>query len=504
MSDQDPTVDESAAAPPSPAPDPVDPPVAPPAPSPPRRPVGRWLVLGLALGLGLGGAGTWVATRGLRRGAADGARVGKAALYQCPMHPSVTSDHPGECPICGMRLVEVDAPDDADPLPVAPAAHVIAFYRSPMNPKQTSPVPRKDEMGMDYVAVYQDELAETGAPAVAGRAPLTIDPVRQQRIGLRTAAVTLGPINTSWRTVGRVQVDPTRVRTTNVKVEGYVERMFVGFVGQPVRRGQSLYSIFSPALVAAQKEYLVAVQTRAALRQGGTLAADGEALVVAARHKLELLDVPSADIDLLEQRGTPSREITIVSPIAGVVTAKNIVQGSRLSLGDAPYEITDLSMVWVLADAYETDLARVRIGAPATLTLKTYPDHPFTGKIAFVDPFLDARTRTVKVHIHVPNPAGELKPEMFGEVTLAGVARQGLIVPADAVISSGTRDVVFVAEGAGRFTPRPVELGVKDGDQVEVVRGLAAGEQVVVRANFLVDSESQLRSALTNLGGDAP
>jgi Cu(I)/Ag(I) efflux system membrane fusion protein len=416
------------------------------------------LVAGLALGVVVGRL-----TKGGSGSAPAGATAG-AKLYQCPMHPTITSDHESDCPICGMKLVEVKggAPDSAV---AAPAG---------------------------------------GGRAMEGLATVTIDPARQQLIGLRTAPVTRGPISGNWRTVGRIEVDPTGVRRTNVKVEGYVEKLFVDFVGLEVKRGQPLFSLYSPELLAAQSEFVLALETRERLERAGGPSADGAALVEAARRKLELWDVPAGDIANLEQSRTPSRTLTFRSPISGVVTAKNVVQGSTVRAGDTPYEITDLGMVWVMADAYEGDLGNVRLGMPATLTLQAYPGRTFRGDVAFVDPLLDAASRTVKVHMHFPNPAGLLKPEMFGDVVLEGRDRTGLLIPADAVLRSGTRDVVFLALGDGKFAPREVRLGARSGGAVEVRDGLQAGQQVVTRANFLVDSESQLRASLAELGGKQP
>jgi Cu(I)/Ag(I) efflux system membrane fusion protein len=191
----------------------------------------------------------------------------------------------------------------------------------------------------------------------------------------------------------------------------------------------------------------------------------------------------------------------MVSPISGVVTKKDVVHGHKLTAGDMPYEITDLSEVWVLADVYESDLARTRVGMPATLSLQAFPGETFTGRVLFIDPVLDPKTRTAKVRIAFANPRGELRPEMFGEVTLRARAREGLRIPSDAVIDSGTRKVVFLSLGDGKFQPREVEVGASDGDHVEVVSGLEAGQQVVVRANFLVDSESRLKASLAAIGG---
>jgi Cu(I)/Ag(I) efflux system membrane fusion protein len=313
--------------------------------------------------------------------------------------------------------------------------------------------------------------------------------------------VTEGAVNASWHTVARIQVDPTRVRKTNVKIEGFVERVFVDFVGQKVRKGQPLFSIYSPTLLSAQNEYLLALQTKDALAKSGSASENGENLIKAARRRLELWDVPAAEIDRLTRTREPSKTLTLVSPISGVVTAKNVVEGARVSPGEAPYEITDLSMVWVMADAYETDIRRIRIGMKARLTLAAYPGRVFEGQVVFVDPLLDPKSRTAKVHLHFDNATRELKPEMFGEVTLQTASKQGLRIPADAVLRAGNQDVVFLARGEGKFEPRVVELGAKNDDQIEVVAGLEAGQEVVTRANFLVDSESQLRASLAAIGG---
>ncbi len=436
-----------------------------------RRPVRRramptLVLLGFLPGAVLGGGAVWLAVHHhdhdqrsvAQTGAAPGTSAAKKKpLYQCPMHPSITSDHPGDCPICGMKLVEIDQVPEA--------------------PKHAS------------------------TSSVKGMAEVTIDPTRQQLIGLRTASVGKGAVSDTWRTVARIQVAPSRVRKTNVKVEGFVERIFVDFVGQAVRKGQPLFSIYSPSLLATQSEYLLALSSRDALVKAGALAENGESLVASARRRLELWDVPPAEIERLNTTREPSKTLTLVSPIAGVVTAKNVVQGARVSPGEAPYEITDLGEVWVMADAYESDISRIHPHMKASLTLAAYPGRTFSGMVAFVDPLLDPKTRTAKVHLHFANPTRELKPEMFGEVTLQGVAQEGLQIPADAVIRAGAQDVVFVALGNGRFEPKAVELGVKNGDMVEVKSGLGAGMQVVTRANFLVDSESQLRASLAAIGG---
>jgi Cu(I)/Ag(I) efflux system membrane fusion protein len=424
------------------------------------------------------------------------------ARYQCPMHPSVVQDHAGDCPICGMRLVKVDpAKSSSDAGNGGP--RTVLHWRSPMDPKISSPVPRKDEMGMDYLPVYADEAAGSRS-SVGGQATVDIDPARQQLIGMRTAEVTAGPVGGAWRTVGRVAMDETRVRHVNVKVPGFVERVYVDFVGKKVRQGDALFSIYSPELLSAQEEYLLALRTRGALSKGGELGSDGEALVRAARRKLSLWDIPASEIERIERTGETTKTLTFTSPVSGVVTKKDVVDGMRLDAGAMPYEIVDLSSVWLLADVYESELQFVKEGMPASLTLKALPGREFKGKVLFIDPLLDPQTRTVKVRLAFANPSGDLRPEMFGEVVLHGAPREGLRIPQDAVIDSGTEKMVFVAIGEGKFQPRKVRLGGSSGNDVEVVSGLQRGEQVVTRANFLIDSESRLRASLAETSGGGP
>jgi Cu(I)/Ag(I) efflux system membrane fusion protein len=377
--------------------------------------------------------------------------------WQCPMHPSIVQDHPGDCPICGMKLVKVEGTG-----------------------------------------------GEPGAPAPEGLSGVTIDAARQQLIGLKIAHAELGTVGGSWRTSGRVAFDETRVHHVNVKFSGFMEHVHANFVGRPVKAGERLFSIYSPELLATQQEYLLALETRKRLAQSGGMTADGDALVAAARRKLELWDVPRSEIERLERTGAPSRTITFYSPATGVLTKKDVVPGMRVNAGEMPFEIVDLSRVWVLADAYETDLRRVKVGMAATLSLKAFPNRTFSGRVAFIDPLLDPKTRTAKIRVEFPNPTGELKPEMFGEVVLQGKSREGIRIPADAVIHSGTKSVVFVAHPDGKFQPREVELGEGDSEFVEVVSGLGKGDGVVTRANFLVDSESRLRASLASLKSEPP
>jgi membrane fusion protein, copper/silver efflux system len=391
-----------------------------------------------------------------RAASTDVATTPAKEQWQCPMHPTIVQDHPGNCPICGMKLVKIEAGADEH------AGHT------------------------------------TTAETPEGLATVTIDPARQQLIGLKLAHVERAHVAGSWRTTGRVAVDETRVHHVNVKFSGFIEHVHGDFIGRMVTKGEPLFSVYSPELLAAQEEYVLALRTRSKLDRG-EMARDGEALVQSARRKLELLDVPEAQLAHLQKTGEPSRTITFYSPASGVLTKKDVVPGMRVNAGDMPFEIIDLSHVWVLADAYESDLSQVKVGMNATLTLKAFPERTFQGQVAFIDPLLDPQTRTAKVRIEFPNEGGELRPEMFGEVVLQGVGHEGLRIPADAVIQSGTQSVVFVALAEGKFRPVEIKLGTGDSQYIEVLSGLAEGDAVVTRANFLIDSESRLRASLAAL-----
>ena len=400
--------------------------------------------------------------------------------WQCPMHPAVVRDAPGTCPVCGMKLVKLATtkPKETGQAPL--------FYRSPMNPQQTSPVPMKDSMGMDYVPVY--ELAT--ASEVDGLGLVEIDATRQQLIGLKTAKVDRGVVGGALRTVARVSIDETRVRKVNVKVAGFVEKLFVDSMGKEVRKGQPLFSLYSPEILSAENEYLLALRVDT----------DGS-MRAAARKKLELWGVPTAELERLEREKAANSVVTFVSGVSGVVTKKEIFEGSRVEVGAMPYEVVDLSTVWVLADVYETELRFVTPGGAASLHLEAWPGRTWQGKVLFIEPLLDAKSRTAKVRIAFPNPLGELRPEMYGDVTLAREGRQTLRLPTDAVVQSGTQHVVFVARGEGRFEPRRLETGEAGRDFTEVLSGLVEGEAVITRANFLIDSESRLRASLARIGG---
>ncbi|MBF0625748.1 MAG: efflux RND transporter periplasmic adaptor subunit [Magnetococcales bacterium] len=385
---------------------------------------------------------------------------------------------------------EIQAP----PPPVADQGpRKIVYYRNPMGLADTSPTPKKDSMGMDYIPVYADELAPPGSGAVR----IGLDKV--QKLGVKTAPATRRAITRPIRAVGTVQVDERRLRVVSQKYEGWIERLHADVTGQSVRRGQPLMEVYSPDLVLAQEEYLAASRAEEQLRN-----ADPEtrrlagSLAESALIRLRNWDIAEALIDGLRSRGSASRTLTVAAPVSGVILEKQAVQGMRFSPGEMLYRIADLATVWVLADVFEQDMGLVREGQNAEVTLNALPGQVFRGKVAFVYPTLTAETRTVKVRIELPNPAGVLRPALYATVLLEAALGGGqvLTVPDSAVLDSGARQTVLVERGAGLYEPRPVKTGGKGGGHVEILEGLAEGEKVVVRANFLIDAEANLKAAL--------
>ena len=427
---------------------------------------------------------------------AEAAEHSRAApVYVCPMHAEVISDHAGACPICGMQLAAKDVHPEGEGSGSGSAAAASA-YVCPMHAEVTSDHPGTCSIcGMQLVPKPGHAGVETGA-GVPGLAPVVVEPSMGARLGLKRVPVRAGVLAGHWRTVGRVVADETRVRRVTVKVEGYVDRLYADFIGKSVRRGQPLLSLYSPELLSAQNDYLVARQLQQRLR-GGDEHGGQRDLVAAARQRLRLWDISEASLAGIESSGVALRTLTLDSPIAGVVVAKSVVEGAHVSPGDTLFEITDLSVVWVLADVYESDLRRMRLGLPAQLTLSALPGRTFVGSVSFVPPILDATTRTAQVRLNFANPTGDLRPELFGEVTLTDSARSGLRIPIDAVIRAGSRTVAFVAETQTRFVPRTVQLGQAVGEaEVEVLAGLREGDYVVTGASFLLDSEARLTAPM--------
>ncbi|MCX7093385.1 MAG: efflux RND transporter periplasmic adaptor subunit [Methylobacter sp.] len=440
----------------------------------------------LALGLALG---FWA---GRLNSPQNPATVGekKPLYYRHPMNPKVTSMTPAKDEM-GMDYVPVYA---EQPTVAAPESGKILYYRHPMGAADTSPVPKKDEMGMNYVPVYEKE------PAGAGQ--IQISPEKIQKLGVSTEILATRTLTRSIRALGGIQADERRIHAVTAKFEGWISRLYVNATGLAVKRGQPLLEVYSPELMTAQQEYLIARQGQQALQQGSAQArGTAKQLADNALQRLHYWDIAPATLQRLQSREQALDTLPLQSPATGVVLEKPAQQGMRFMPGELLFRIADLSTVWLIIEVFEQDIGGVNLGQVAQVHINAYPDKLFSGKVEFIYPTLTAETRTVKVRVELPNTESLLKPGLYGSVTLAALTDKAacLAVPDSAVIDSGARQVVLVQKAEGRFEPHVVKLGRQADGYWEVLAGLNAGDEVVTRANFLIDAESNLKSALDGL-----
>jgi Cu(I)/Ag(I) efflux system membrane fusion protein/cobalt-zinc-cadmium efflux system membrane fusion protein len=394
--------------------------------------------------------------------AGDGASVSEPApeakvQYTCSMHPFIIRDAPGLCPICGMEL-------------------------TPIKPNTGAAPPQGGE----------------GAPG-----QIVIDSVTAQNMGIRTVAVERRNLSRTIRTIGLVTYEEQSQYSVNSKIEGWIDRLHINQTGQMVKKGQPLMEIYSPDLVAAQQEYLLALETssRLAGSTSGVTAAGAGRLLDAARTRLKYWDISDQQIKELEKSRQVRKTLTLYSPYQGIVTEKPVVEGMRVMSGKELLQISDISKVWVNADIYEYEQAWIKVGLPATVEFSFAPGKPLPGKITYIYPYVEGETRTIKARIELANPGLELKPDMYANVSIeAGAIASVLAIPGNAVLNSGKGQTVFVALGEGRFAPRQVKTGVSDEEgYVQILEGLQEGEQVVTSAQFMLDSESKLREAIQKM-----
>jgi multidrug efflux pump subunit AcrA (membrane-fusion protein) len=448
----------------------------------------RWALVGI-MAVAAAGAWTWSATQGDH---AAGAR------FRCPMHPTVVMDRPGECPVCGMDLVQALAgPEPA----VAGEGAAGAGYTCPMHPAFVSADPRTrcPECGMKLVPRGADVGRGAGdAPAVPGLAPVELSAERIQLAGVKTAVAAREPLASTLRTVGFVAANEKGLASVNLRFAGWIESVRAGDLGQYVERGEILATVYSPDAVVAQQQFLATARWAEPAVPG---APPPEAMTPQrdvsreARRRLELLGFAAQDVDALAASGTPSNVVNVRAPARGHVARRAAVRGVFVQPGTELFQIADLSTVWVIADVHESDIGRVKVGQRAVLELTAWPGERFAGRITFVYPALAAGSRTLQARIELPNPGLRLRPGMYGDVTVELGAAAAVVVPADAVVDTGELQYAFVSKGSGRFEPRRVRVGWSGAGKVAILEGLEAGERVVTTANFLLDSESRLRAA---------
>jgi Cu(I)/Ag(I) efflux system membrane fusion protein len=388
------------------------------------------------------------------------AKSQKQARYYCPMHPTYTSDRPGECPICGMTL---------------------------------EPIPRS---GIGRSASEREG-------DVPGLTTVHLTPERVQMIGVRTAVVEKRPVGSRLDLVGFVAPDESRLKRIQIRAPGWVQELFVSRTGDEVVAGQPLLTLYSPELYQSEQEYLIEARARAQRDTSGAPAHgmghddDG---VGSALMRLTLLGVPAEEIARLQRVPVAVPRITLRATVNGTVLERNVTQGQYVAADVPLFTIADLTGVWVLADLYEMDFGRVRAGDRATFVADALPDRPFPARIEFIYPTVSSETRTLRVRLAIDNPRGVLKPGMYGRVRVSGRAGSALTVPGEAVVNTGEHQYVFLARRDGHFEPRMVWTGAQDGDRVQIVKGIAEGDTVVASASFLIDSESRMKAAIAGMG----
>ncbi len=372
------------------------------------------------------------------------------------------------------------------------------FYRNPMNPEVTSPVPAKDNMGMDYVPVFADSGQSANEPAGTVR----VDPVTVQNIGVRTALAERKTLSREVQSVGRVDYDEKRITRLHPKTEGWIGKLRVDETGEQVKKDEILLSIYSPQLVSSQEEYLLALNNMKILKDSPfpDIRRGAKNLLRSTRERLELLDVPEHQIRKLERTRKVMKFLHIHSPFDGIVVKIGARDGQYVTPQTEIYMIADLTRVWTYVDVYEYELPWIKVGDEAHMRLASLPGEEFSGKITYIYPYLEAKTRTIKVRLEFDNLDLKLKPDMFADVNIhASKQVNAIVIPSEAVLRTGSRNAVFVVRGPGRYEPRDVKLGISSEGLVQILDGVKEGEEVVTSAQFLIDSESKLREAAAKM-----
>jgi len=416
----------------------------------------------------------------------------KILYYRNPMGLPDTSDVPKKDSM-GMDYIPVY--EEAAASAQAKKARKILYYRNPMGLPDTSSVPKQDSMGMDYIAVYEGEEESSASGAL-----IKISADKVQKLGVKTEKAALRQLSRSVRAVGRIEPDERRVYTIAPKFEGWVDQLHVNATGDAVKAGQALFEVYSPDLIGAQREYLIALQGMKSMQDAVAEAQSSmKELAQASLMRLKSWDIGDEDLRRLRETGDVKRTIAYRSPVNGVVIEKTAIKGMRFMPGEALYKIADLSTVWIIADVSEQESGLVRTGQAAKILLDAYPGREFNSRVSYVYPTLNPQTRTTPVRLEIANAAGLLRPGMYAQVTLSGLGSKGRVVtvPDSAVIYSGRRELVLVELAEGRYEARVVKLGARTDDYVEIAEGIGEGENVVVSANFLIDAESNLKAVIS-------
>lgn len=408
-------------------------------------------------------------------------------LYTCGMHPEIISEEPGLCPICEMNLTPLKTNKNGNT-----GERNILYWQAPMDPNEIYDSPGKSRMGMDLVPVYEDEAGASGI--------VTIDPEVQQNMNIKTETVNNKKLSSTISTNGVLGIDESKEYLVTTKVSGWVEKLYVNYTGQKVNKGQKLMDIYSPELVSAQQELLTALSYKNTSSRSSieSVRNSGNDLVDNAIRKLRLLDITESDIDKLVDAKKVKRTLTLYAPNSGTVLHKNVVEGEKIMVGAPLLRIADLNNLWLTADIYEFELSKIKLGSSASIEFNFLPGKTFNGKISFIYPTIEPVSRTAKIRIDVKNFNGELKPDMYANVMIEGNdLGEFPVVAENAVIRSGDNDLVILDIGNGKFKPVEIKLGGYSDGYYQVVEGLTEGNKVVTSAQFLIDSESNLKAAIS-------
>ncbi len=403
-------------------------------------------------------------------------------LYSCGMHPNIIESEPGTCPICGMNLTPIKGSQKKES--IDPKDRKIIYWRAPMNPNEVYDEPGKSQMGMDLVPVYEDEGGASGV--------VTVDGSVLQSMNVKMEFVKNRNLSSIINTNGTLETDERKEFALTTKFAGWIEKLYINYTGQKVRKGQKLVDIYSPELVAAQQELVTAVNYESSVNSS----TKGE-MINNAKRKLELLDISDTDIEKIIQTKKINKYMTLYAPFSGTVLSKNVLEGEMIKAGKEIIKIADLTNLWLKADIYESELDKIIVGSEAEVNFSYNPAKTYKGKITFIYPTVKPATRTVEVRIDIKNTNNKLKPSMFGNVTIEG-KNLGEVptIPETAVLRNGKRNIVILSLGEGKFKPVDVKLGLYSDGYYQVLAGLKLNDTFVSSGQFMIDSESSLRSAV--------